>query len=88
VAGLGLLARLTDADDLAAQPPEAACDDVRGWASPITDPDLAALDDHRRLVDALEVGGHRRSFAWMSRQAASTALPISTDDRLAEVCWS
>ena len=28
------------------------------------------------------------TFAWMSRQAASTALPMRTVDRLADVCWS
>jgi hypothetical protein len=28
------------------------------------------------------------SFAWTSRHASSTAFPISTDERLAEVCWS
>ena len=28
------------------------------------------------------------SFAWTSRHASSTAFPISTDERLADVCWS
>ena len=29
-----------------------------------------------------------RIFAWTSWQARRTALPIRTDERLADVCWS
>ena len=85
--GLGFLAHLADADDLAAEPAEPAPTTSR-IGRPVADAYLAALDGDRVLADAFEVGGHRRTFALMSRQARRTALPINTVERLADVCWS
>ena len=88
--GLGLLAHLADADDLAAEPAEPADQDVadrqrRGRRSR----DLAAIDDDRRpRRPPRAAAAIARSFAWTSRQACRTALPIRTEDRLADVCWS
>ena len=40
------------------------------------------------LVDRFEPRGHRPQLRLDGRQPTSTALPIRTVDRLADVCWS
>ncbi len=85
---LGLLARFAEAGDLATEASQSARDDVADGfrLSPMrtSPPSIPTAASSTPPSSAAIV----RSFAWMSRQAASTALPISTDDRLAEVCWS
>ena len=49
-----------------------------------TPPSTVICDSSRSCSRAAIV----RIWAWTDRQALSTALPISTVDRLADVCWS
>ena len=76
-------------DELAAEPAEARGSARRGSAGRAR---RSGPRRGRRRSPSSSTASSRaaiaRSFAWTSRQALRTALPISTDERLAEVCWS
>src|SRR4029079_18068009 len=59
VVGLRLLARLADADDLAAQPAETAGEHVANGGLRLADPALALFDEHLALLDPFEARRHR-----------------------------
>ena len=69
--------------------PEPADQDVADGQDALAD---AGPRRDRRRPSASSTDSSRaaiaRSLAWTSRQASRTALPMSTDERLAEVCWS
>ena len=85
---LGLLAHLAESDDLAAESAKRADQHLADGRDLLADADLAAIDDDGASSTHSSRAAIVRSFAWTSRQASRTELPISTDDRLADVCWS
>ncbi len=62
VVGIRLLAHLAEADDLAAEAPKAADEDVAHGPGALTDAHLAAIDRDRGHVHALEPSGHDRDL--------------------------
>jgi hypothetical protein len=57
--GLGVLAHLADAEDLAAEPSEASLDDVADRQRAVPDAHLAPCDCDLRFVERLEPRRHR-----------------------------
>ena len=85
---VGLLARLPEADDLAAEPAEAPDRDLGQRGLVVADADDPALDDDAVSSTEASRAAIARTLAWMSRQAVWMARPMITVERLAEVCWS
>lgn len=86
MAGLGLLAALAVADQLATQPSEAGLEDLQDRQLPVGELDPTAVDRDLNSSSPCSRAAIVRSCDWMARQAPRTALPMSTVDRLADVC--
>jgi len=85
---LGLFARLAVAGQLSTQAAQAGLQHLQDRQLPVGSlmaPRSTVMSDSATPWSRAAIA---RSCDWIDRQAISTELPISTVDRLAEVCWS
>ena len=88
VLGLGLLAHLADADDLATERAEAARRARPGWAARGR---RCRTSPRSTAMSASSTPSSRAAIARTSPDvpaAVQHGRPMNTDDRLADVCWS
>jgi len=85
---LGLFARLAVAGQLSTQAAQAGLQHLQDRQLPVGSLMAPRSTGDVRFGDTMEPGGHRPELRLDRPAAISTELPISTVDRLAEVCWS